>query len=43
MTIKKGPEIVDSSKAEKHLDHCTRPMEESVNDLILWMKSIKKL
>ena len=43
MTIKRGPEIVDSSKAEKYLDHRTRPLEESINDLILWMKNTEKL
>ncbi len=38
MTIKIGPSRVDSTKAQKELGHQTRPLEESVRDLIGWMK-----
>ena len=38
MTIKNGPSKVDSTKAQNELSHQTRPLEESVRDLIGWMK-----
>jgi len=43
MTIKQGPSRVDSSKAVEQLDHQFRPLQESVRDLIGWMKQNDKL
>ena len=36
LTLKKAPEMVDSSKARKHLLHQSRSLKESVHDLIEW-------
>jgi len=43
MAIKQGPSRVDSSKAIQQLSHQFRPLEQSVRDLIRWMKQNDKL
>ena len=43
MAIKQGPSRVDSSKAVEQLNHQFRPLQESVRDLIGWMKKNDKL
>jgi dihydroflavonol-4-reductase len=43
MAIKQGPSRVDSSKAVEQLSHQFRPLQESVRDLIGWMKKNDKL
>ncbi len=43
LTIKRGPRRVDSTKAIEQLGHRCRPLEESVRDLILWMKRNDKI
>jgi dihydroflavonol-4-reductase len=43
MAIKQGPSRVDSSKAVEQLSHRFRPLQESVRDLIGWMKKNDKL
>ncbi len=43
ITIKHGPRQVDSTKAREQLGHQCRPLEESVRDLIVWMKKQDRL
>lgn len=43
MTIKEGPKCVDSTKAFEKLGHQCRPLEESIQDLIHWMKIKEKV
>jgi dihydroflavonol-4-reductase len=43
IAIKQGPSRVDSSKAVEQLNHQFRPLQESVRDLIGWMKKNDKL
>ncbi|MFY0626688.1 MAG: NAD-dependent epimerase/dehydratase family protein [Reichenbachiella sp.] len=40
--VKNGVENLDSSKAEKKLDHNCRSTEESIKDLVSWFKENKK-
>lgn len=42
ITLKNAPRNLDSSKAEKHLLHKTRPLNDSVKDLINWMSKNNK-
>ena len=43
MAMKESPNKVDSSKAIQQLGHQCRPLQESVHDLIEWMKKKDKL
>ncbi len=43
LTIKQGPNRVDSTKAREQLGHQCRPLEESVRDLIHWMKNKEQI
>ena len=38
ITLKKAPRRMDSSKAKREIQHKTRPLQESIADLLEWMK-----
>lgn len=42
VTLKRAPRNMDSSKAKRELQHRTRPMQESITDLLAWMKNSPK-